>query len=423
VLFGFAPAFQARRAGVDAGMKQSGRSSTGARGTRLKNALIVTELSLALVVLIASGLLIKGLRRMYGSDPGFDPRGVVTVHVTLPEAKYKDLKRADAFFDDVLERIRGVRGVESTAASWTIPYDGNTATARFAAEDRPLPSPTDASVAIITAVTPGFFKTMRIRLLRGRVFSELDRDGSPLVAVINQTMAQQVWPGQDPVGRSFRYGLGLRAVATVTGVVRDINGITDLDYPVQQFYLTNAQTHSRGMALIVRCPQACPGVGDGIRSAVFAADRAQPVSELQTLEEVISVRRAPTRIIAQVTGFFAALALFLAAMGTYAVLAYSVAARRQEFGIRMALGAATHDLVALVMRQGIKLAAAGLGIGLMAAFAAMRLLAFMLYHVSPTDPPTFAAITLLLLAVAALACYVPASRAARINPTQALRYE
>jgi putative ABC transport system permease protein len=206
----------------------------------------------------------------------------------------------------------------------------------------------------------------------------------------------------------------LRSAATVTGVVRDIKGLTELDSPMPQFYMADAQVHSRAMSLLVRCLEACAAVGDGIRGAVFAADRAQPVSELHTMTEVIAVRRAPTRIIAQVTGFFAALALFLAAMGTYAVLAYSVAARRQEFGIRVALGAATRDLIGLVMRQGMKLAAAGLAIGLTG---------FMLYHVSPTDPPTFAAITLLLLAVAALACYVPARRAARINPIQALRYE
>jgi putative ABC transport system permease protein len=286
-----------------------------------------------------------------------------------------------------------------------------------------MPAIQDAPVAVLAAVTPDYFPTLGIALQRGRLLSELDRDGAPGVAVINSTMAQQVWPGEDPVGRRVRYGMGFKISATVIGVVHDIGGINQTDTPEPQMFIANAQIHSRGLTVFLRCAAGCGTLGDAVRGAVRKVDAGQPISELQTVDEIRAVMQAPSLIVAQVTGFFAALALFLAALGTYAVLAYSVAARRQEFGIRMALGAGTHDLLGMVVGQGLKLAVAGLALGLIGAFATTRLLGFMLYHVSPTDPATFIGIVAILLVVAMVACYVPARRATRIDPTQALRYE
>jgi putative ABC transport system permease protein len=424
LLFGFAPAFHCWRIDVNDALKEStSRSAGNAFGSRLKNWLIVSEISLTMVVLVASGLLIKGLVRMYASDPGFHPAGLVTAPITLSNSKYADLKLADAFYRDVLERIAAKPGIQSVAAASFLPYSGSASSAFYAIDGRPSPSPGSIPFFSLVRVTPGYFSVMGQTILRGREFSERDnRDASPVI-IINQTMARRNWPNEDPVGRRIRYGAKLDRVATIVGVVVDTEGMNDPSISVPVGFLPQHQLPGRSLLLVLRTNPNKVDIAAEIEQAVLTLDKEQPVSDVRTMEDLMAERQSPFRIVGEVTLLFSGLALFLAALGIYGVVAYSVAARRQEFGIRMALGAARRDVLSLVVSQGLKLALIGLAIGVVGSLAVTRFMESILYHVSPTDAPTFAFISLLLLVVAALACYFPARRASNADPTQALRCE
>jgi putative ABC transport system permease protein len=260
-------------------------------------------------------------------------------------------------------------------------------------------------------------------ILRGREFFERDnRDAAPVI-IINQTMARRNWPEEDPVGRRIRYGAKLDRVATIVGVVADTEGMSDPNISVPVGFLPQHQSAARSMMLVLRTKPGAADIEAEIEQSVLALDKAQPVSDVRTMDDLMAERQSPFRIVGQVTIFFSGLALFLAALGIYGVVAYSVAARRQEFGIRMALGAARSDVLSLVVSQGLKLALIGLAIGLIGSLAVTRFMESILDHVSPTDAPTFTFISALLLVVAALACYFPARRASNTDPTQALRCE
>ena len=424
LLFGFAPAFRCWRVDANRGLKEStSRLSTSAGGGRLRNCLIVSEVSLALVVLVASGLLVKGLVRMYSSDPGFNPHGLLTARVMLSDAKYADLRRADALFTDALQNMRALPGVISAGAAAFIPYSGSDGHTYYAVDGRPAPAPGRIPFVSLNRVTPDYFSATGIALLQGRVFTDKDTADSAPVMIINQTTARRNWPHQDPVGRSIRWGAKLDRVSTVVGVVRDTKGFSDTDILEAQAFIPEHQQPSRGAMFVIRTASAGRAIARDIERAVAAVDKDQPVTRIRFMEELMAERQAPFRIVGQVTALFSALTLFLAALGIYGVLAYSVAARRQEFGIRMALGAARRDLLGLVVGQGLKLAVAGLAIGLLAALAVTRFMASILYQVSPTDTATFLLISALLLLVAGLASYLPARRASNLDPTRALRYE
>jgi putative ABC transport system permease protein len=272
-------------------------------------------------------------------------------------------------------------------------------------------------------VSPAYFATMGIPLLRGRTFSDQDQADSPEVAIINQTMARRNWPNQDPLGQRIRRGANMDRIVTVVGVVGDTSGQDDLDKRYPEIYFPYQQSPADGMSLMLRTGSGLPDLAAGIRRVVSAVDKSQAVLRIEPMQQMMIERRAPYVILSQVASFFAVLSLFLAALGIYGVMAYSVAARKQEFGIRLALGAAGDNLVSLVLGQGMKLTLLGLAIGLAAAFGITSLMSSILYQVSPTDAPTFTLFSLILLVVAALACYLPARRASRIEPTRALRYE
>lgn len=424
LVFGLAPAIHCWRIDIHDVIKESAARHSGSKaGSRLKNYLIVFETSLALVVLVAAGLLAKGLVRMYSRDLGFDPQGLVTARVLLSDSRYSDGKRADEFARRVLAQVRMLPGVQAAATSAFPPYGGDSSAMPYAIEGRAVPAPAERPFALLDIVSPEYFATMGIPLLRGRAFSDQDRADSPPVVIINQAMVRRQWPGQDPLGQRIRYGANLDRTATVVGVAGDTAGQDDLDQRRPLIYFPSRQRPSQGMSLILRTRALSPELGVGIRRAVRTVDHAQAVLRLAAMRELMTERRAPYVIVGQVTTFFAVLSLFLAALGIYGVMAYSVAARKQEFGIRLALGAAGRDLASLVIGQGLKLTAIGLALGLAAAFGVTRLMSSILYQVSPTDAATFTLISVLLVVVAGLACYLPARRAARIEPTRALRYE
>ena len=424
LLFGFSPALRSWSLDVNEGLKENAaRLSHGVAGNRLKNSLIVSEVALALIVLVTAGLLAKGLIHMYASDPGFQPKGLMVARMTLSGSRYADPKRVEAFYAGVLEQIRRLPGVSSAAAGLLLPYADNGNYVRYAVDGRARPALADLPSAQLSVVTPGYFSTMGIALLRGRVISEQDQAGSLPVAVINQAMAQRDWPGEDPIGKRIRYGANFATVATVAGVVRDTKGQNETDVFEPEAYLPLRQSPYRNMRIVMRMNSEQRDIASAVRQAVMAVDKGQAVAALESMQQMIAVQRAPQVIVSQVTIFFAGLSLFLAALGIYGVMAYSVATRKREFGIRLALGAAGGDLASLVVGQGLKLALVGLAIGLAAALAVTRLMTSILYDVSPTDAATFVSISLLLLAVAVLACYLPARRASSVDPNEALRYE
>ncbi len=424
LLFGLAPAIHCGSIDVNYVLKENTARLSAGRGNALfKNCLIVFETSLALVVLVAAGLLVKGLVRMYTADLGFDPNGLVVARLVLSDSKYTDPKRVEAFTKSALEQIRMVPGIRAAGMANILPFSGDDAATVFAEEGRPAPLPADRPFMMMTTVSPDYFSTMRIPLIRGRMLTEQDREDSLAVGLINQAMARRYFPGEDPVGKRIRWSASQDRILTIVGVVKDTAGQSESDQRFPLVYFPYQQSPIRGLTFVVRTDSALLDTASGIRRAIQAVDKGQAVWGIRTMQDLMANRRAPYTIVGQVSSFFAALSLFLAALGIYGVMAYSVAARKQEFGIRLALGAASRDLVSLVLGQGLKLTAIGLVIGLAAAFGITRLMSTILYQVSPTDPSTFTIFSLILLAIAGLACYLPARRASSIEPTRALRYE
>jgi len=417
-LFGFAPALHCWRLDVNHGLK-AGAARAG--GSRLKSALVIGEVALALVVLVSSGLLVRGLVRMHRSDPGFDTSKLTTATIVLSDSRYTDFNRAGAFYSEILERLSTSVGVRAAAAATLIPYTGNSSMTRYASNDADLSPAAPLRVVRFNIVAGDFIGALRIPLLRGRAFTAQDRDGASTVGIVNQAFAQREWPGLDPIGRRVHYGPTLKREFAVVGVVRNIEGQNETDRIEPEIFLPYLQLPVRAMTLLVRYDSADPGAA--VRQAVRAVDPAQAVAKMSSMNQLMTSQRAQFVITGQVTGCFAALSLFLAGLGIYAVMAYSVATRRREFGIRMALGASGGDVISAVIRQGFRLAGVGLAIGLAAAIGVTRLMEFMLYHVSPTDFPTFASTSCLLAVASVFACYIPARRASRTDPSRALRYE
>ena len=424
LVFGFAPAFHCLRVTVSDRLKETGaRVSASQRSGRLKKALVVFEVSLALVVLIATGLLTKSIVRMYGVDPGFDPKNLVTARISLSSLNYAEKGRSEAFYRDVLERIQRLPRVKAAAASRFIPFGNTNSTTSYLVEDRAAPKPGEAPFAEFCAITSDYLKALGLPLIRGRFFTGQDRADSPAVLIINQTMARREWPGEDALGKRIRFSRNAARIWTVVGIVPDVK-LGDLrDPPEAQIYMPFQQSPGLSMFLVIRTDAGLPELASDIRKAVAAVDRRQPVYDLATMEHRIVVEHLPDVIMVRMMTLFGVISLFLAAIGIYGVISYSVATRRQEIGVRMALGARTRDVLGLVLGQGLRLTMLGLALGLAGAVAATRLLAFLLFQVSPRDLATFASVSILLGVVALIACYLPARRAAKLDPVVTLRYE
>lgn len=405
-------------------LKEQGRSVTSSRGRmRLRELLVVGQMSLALVLLVGAGLLLKSLGRMGRVDTGFDPDGLVTSSFQLPENQYdKDAKRA-AFYGAVDEKLAALPGVSSAAISVALPFSGFDPGSSFEVEGRPRGPGDPGPHSALDWITPRYFETMRIPLLKGRYFTGQDRLGTQPVVVIDQNLARQYWPGQDPVGKHLRQG-GNSPWATIVGVVAHVmhsalvgdSGKGVCYYPTLQQPLQQA-------FVIVRTATDTAQMAAPIQAAVASVDPGQPVSDLKMMDEYVAGSLKPQRIAASLLGTFSGLALFLAALGLYGVISYSVTRRTQEIGVRIALGAQGGQVWGMVIRQGLSLALTGILAGALAALFVARLLTSQLYEVRSFDPSTFVLTSLALLAVALLACYIPARRATKVDPIVALRYE
>jgi putative ABC transport system permease protein len=431
--FGLAPAIRTAGRLPHEALKEGGRSGSRAGSRdRLRNVLVISEIALALVLLTGAGLLIRSAIALNQVDPGFDPRGVVAGRVSLPAVAYESPEQVTRAFERIEERLGAVPGATAGALVSAAPLEGGSSNGLMP-EGRPL----DISSAInsmMRLVTPGYFATMRIRLIRGRTFTADDRRGAPLVMVINETLARQAFPGQDPIGKRIACCEpgpdGSPNWKEVVGVVADVRaqGLDETSAP--EFYLPMVQAPAaawtwtdRTMSVAVRAQGDAISLMAPLRRAVAEVDPALPLYNLGTMQGRVVDSLAQSRFSTMLLTVFGAIALLLAAIGVYGVISYGVAQRTQEIGIRMALGARHADVLAMVVRHGAALAGVGLAVGLMGALALSGLLSTLLFRVSPTDPPTFATGIVVLTAVAVMAAVLPARRAARTDPMVALRSE
>jgi putative ABC transport system permease protein len=428
LVFGLVPALQSSRPELNETLKEGGRSATGGAGRRrVRSLLVVTEVTLSLVLLVGAGLLLKSFFRLRAVNPGFNPENVLTMQLDLTGPNYQKGSQVISFHGRLLERVKALPGVEAAATTSNVPVARDAGFARLAfAVEGQTPDPADPPVAFYNGVSPDYFRTMQIAVLRGRVFDERDVRGAQNVAIVNETLARRYLDGSDPVGRRVTLnGDNPKEEdwATVVAVVRDTKPRELAGEPVAEMYMPYAQQPEPNMALMIRTAGSPDAVAAAVRREVLALDPGQPVYSVRTLPAVMSEAVATPRFRTFLLGVFAALALVLALVGIYGVMSYAVTQRTHEFGVRMALGAQGKDVLKLVVGHGMALALAGVLLGLVASFALTRVLAGLLYGVTPTDPLTFACVSLLLVAVALLACYVPARRAARVDPMVALRYE
>ena len=426
IIFGLAPALQAAKVDLNEALKLSGgRSGTGTGHRRMRGALIVTEVALALVLLVGAGLLIQTFVRLRALDIGLNPENVLTLRTTLPLGKYGELAKRTAFYQQVLERVRSVPGVVSAGYTTAVPLTWKGGTNSFTVEGH---EPGPGQDANFRQVSPGYMETIGIKLREGRYLTDRDDSQAQPVAIINATMARQFWQGENALGRRFKNdGDESQRWFTVVGIVGDVKEMgleapakPEMFFPYQQM---GGTLWNIPRDLIVRTTGDPLSITPALRQAIWSVDSSQPISNIRTMDEILAEEVAQRRVGMTMLVAFATLALLLASLGIYGVISYSVTQRTQEIGIRMALGASRGDVLRLVMTDGLRLAATGVAIGLGAAFAMTRLMAGLLYGVSASDPRTLAVVTVLLTAVALLACYVPARRATKVDPMIALRYE
>jgi predicted permease len=428
VLFGLLPALRASRADIGDVLKGGGRGegvgSGGGASQGVRAALVVAEVSLSLILLVGAALLMRSFARLQAVDVGFAPAGVAVMPVRLPEPSYPDAERAGAFHAALLERVRRLPGVAGAAAVSSAPFAGPNAGLAVRREDRPLPAAGRAPDADYRVITAGYLRTLGIRLLRGRDFGPRDRGGAPEVLLISESMARALWPGEDPVGGRLRVGdVVTGPVFTVVGVVGDVRYQSRETPEVRpMMYFSALARPQRTMAVVMRGAGPAGALpAAAARAAVAALDPALPPPAVTPLEELVGEAVATPRFALVLFGIFAGAALLLAAVGIYGVMSYLVRQRAHEFGVRVALGARPRTLVASVVGRTLRLALAGVAVGLYAAWLLTGTIAPLLFEVSPTDPVTFGAIALLLVAVAALAGALPARRAAHADPLRAMR--
>jgi len=423
VVFGIIPAWRASRPNLNETLSDGGRQS-GAASTRspLRSALVVTEVALALVLLICAGLLSKSVIRLRDVDPGFKPDRIVTMNVWLPGAKYPKAPDWNSFYNRMLERVQTIPGVEAAGLTSVLPVSANFDRRTIEVEGQPK-GPGENPDIDNYMVSPDYLRAMSISLLQGRALTAQDNENAPLVVLVSEAMARKFWPGADPVGKRIRFYNSSgeqRPWRSVVGVVRDVKQYgLDTAGPMAM-YETLAQFPSSSLTLVVQGAVEPSTLVAAIRREILALDKDQAVFNIETMEQLVSDSIALRRFSMFLLGVFAALALILAAVGIYGVLAQSVSQRTQEIGIRMALGAQTRDVLKLIVRQGMSLTAVGIVVGLAGAFALTRLLASLLFGVGTTDFTTFLCIPLVLASVSFFACYIPARRAAKLNPLVAL---
>jgi predicted permease len=422
-VFGLAPALQSTKVNLNEALKESGKgTSSNASRNRLRSLLVVSEVALSLVLLVGAGLMIRSFVHLISADLGVKADNLLTMELSIPRLKYPEEQQRINFYEQLLGRVRNLPGVQKAAAVNYIPMGRSNTDSNFRVEGQQAPPKGKEPDADNKVVTPDYFETMGTPIEQGRAFTEQDKKDTPRVVIINERMARRYFPAGDAVGHRLIFSEEDGPVEIV-GVAADVkNGDLD-EEPELTVYLPFLQGSWWSMTLVARTAGDPVEMVPAIRNEVQAIDQEQPIYNIRTMSQVIDESISPKRITMYLLGFFAFGALLLAAIGIYAVMAYSVTSRTHEIGIRMALGAQPRDILKLIVRQGLILTVIGVGLGLAGAFALTRAMTEMLNGVTPTDPLTFIGLSALLSAVALLACLVPARKATRVDPMIALRYE
>jgi putative ABC transport system permease protein len=424
LLFGCAPALQAARQDAQLALKESAKSSPGKRQRRLRESLVVAEMVFALALLVGAGLLIRSFMRVLDTKPGFESRNLLTMMIPASSAKkYSDTAQVRAFYGEAIKRVEALPGVEAAGVVSNLPFGGNMDMYGFHVEEKPMANPAEAPSAERYGASPEYLRAMGILMLRGRGFTEQDNANAPLVALINRTAAQRIWPNEDPLGKRIRLGGIDNPLRSIVGVVGDVNHYDLETAPGLQAYVPHTQWTDSYMLLVVRTTTDPATLTGPIRQTIHALDPDVPLHNVATMRQLVSASVAQRRFTLLLIAVFAAVALLMAAIGLYGVMAYSVAQRTREIGIRVALGAQGADVVRLVVGRGLRLVTLGVALGLAGAFALTRLMKSLLYDIGATDPLTFASVAALVALIALLACYIPARRATKVDPMVALRCE
>jgi putative ABC transport system permease protein len=424
ILFGLLPALQVSRLDLVEPLKEGARGGASAPRQRLRNALVTVEIALAVVLLVTTGLLVRSFLSLSRVNPGFQPAGLTAVQINLAGPRYETEEAQIAFYQQALAKFQEIPTVErSGAISWLPLGSGLGSATSYRVTDKPDPPPGETRGADVRMVAGDLFRTMGIPILEGRGFEESDRADSRAVVVVNQTLAETVWPGESPIGKIVEMNWGEDIAAEVVGVVGDVR-LTEIETaPRATLYWPQSQLTNSFMTLIARGKRGRPPSADDLRAAVASVDPELPLTSVQEMEDVVARALGRPRLTLSLMSLFGGVALLLAAIGLYGVVAFGVNQRVREIGLRMALGASSSDVSRLVLREGLKLALTGVAVGVAGALLAARFLESLLYETEPRDPMTLAAIAALLVAVALVASYLPARRASRIDPFAALRTE
>ena len=434
LVFGLAPALQTARSDQQEALKEGGRGATAGRTShRLRGALVVAEIALAVITLIGAGLMLRSFTRLAAVDPGFNARHVLSMVVSLHGQPELVGEKREAFYRQLFDKIDALPGVTSASAINHLPLAGDSWNRGLSIEGRPIPKPGEGIAPVYRVCHPGYFQTLGISIVRGRDFTELDKSDSPGAIVINEKLARTLWPGEDPVGKRVTLDdpRNTSKWLTIVGVVKNVKQMSwtseaddELYIPFSQSpYLTDTAGHYSMMTLVILTAADPINLVGAVQSAVWSVNQSSPVSSVTTLEQVVANAVWQPRFNLILIGLFAGLALLLGTVGIYGVMAFAVAQRTHEVGIRMALGAQTQDVLMLIVGHGMKLASIGLVIGVGGAFALTRVMTTLLYEIKPTDPATFTGVTILLTLVALVACWLPARRATKVDPMVALRTE
>jgi len=423
IIFGLAPALSASKTNLTESLKEGSRGSTeGRRRNQTRNLLVAGAIALSLVLLVGAGLLLRSFIRLSGIDPGFDYNNVAVVQLSA-RAAYDDPEKVSALLTRVRKQLEGVPGVESVGATNILPLSGGQLVYSFEIVGRP-PFPRGQGPSMTTvSITPNYFRTMHIPLMRGRDIAETDTAKSPGVVVVNEKFVRQYFPNEDPIGRRLEIGNGDEVEQNeIVGVVGDVKYLELTEDALPMFYLASAQAGGRGLAFVARSSRAAT-LAPALRAAVRRLDPGQPITKTNTLAAMRGDTLAERKFSLALITALSAIALLLAGVGIYSIMSYSVTQRTSEIGIRMALGAEGRDIFRLIVGQAVRLVALGLAAGIAVAFAATRIMSTLLYGVTPTDPATFASICVVIAVIALAASYIPASRATRVDPLVAIRYD